>query len=104
MFIDPRARVGEGVVAGATLTRAEPLTTLPRSARSRVSLVARFKSACHNSPAYPIKIAEARSIDRPAVCPPEHTPQGPRVPPASRRGGALSGARASWHVGKSRTR
>ncbi len=33
---------GECVLSGATLTRAEPLTALPRSARSRVSLVARF--------------------------------------------------------------
>src|SRR6266550_2278845 len=32
--------VGEGVLSGRTLAPAEPLTTLPRSARSRVSLVA----------------------------------------------------------------
>jgi len=29
--------VGEGVLSGATLAWSEPLTTLPRSARSRVS-------------------------------------------------------------------
>ena len=37
--------VGEGVLFGRTLARAEPLTTLVRSAHSRVSLVARCNAA-----------------------------------------------------------
>src|SRR5687768_9795004 len=48
---------GGGILAGATLARAEPLTTLSRSARSRVSLVARFKSACEDTTTSPFQVA-----------------------------------------------
>jgi hypothetical protein len=43
-----RGKVGSESSSAATLARAEPLTTLPRSARSRVSL-SLAKAACENS-------------------------------------------------------
>ena len=63
--------VGEGVLFAATLALAEPLTTLARSARSCVSLVARCNGGYEDTltPLHRFVTAAARSVAVPAVVP-----------------------------------
>jgi hypothetical protein len=72
---------GAGVLAGATLARAEPLTTLPRSARSRVSW-SLAESACQNTSPSPVSVAAARAVSPRAM--------------SRATGGTISRPRAEW--------
>jgi hypothetical protein len=95
--------VGEGILFGATLAPAEPLTALPRSARSRVSSGRSLCKAPTRTPSLPCTVSQLRTLSSAARviraggyrsrC---HSLEGIVSPGATARGAARAKRAGSW--------